>query len=330
MDHKFDISAHTVYLAKHGSQAYGTALPESDLDVKGFAVAPKSVVLGFLHQFEQAETKPEAGVPGTLDSVIYDIRKFCQLAAECNPNIIEVLFVDEGDLLEISAPGRLIRDNRDLFLSRKIRKTFSGYSFAQLKRIKTHRKWLLSPPTRKPERDDFGLGKVKITQDMLGAFDKVLATEVGEDLEIDPNVMQLVQSEKQYRTALQHWNQYQSWSKNRNEKRAELEAKFGYDTKHAMHLVRLLRMCGEILSGKGVLVKRPDAEELLDIRRGYWKYDDLIEWSETTDLVVQSLLPTSPLPEEPDSEKLNDLCIQAQEFFWRDPKTPKFVRKSSV
>ncbi|AEZ66297.1 hypothetical protein phiTE_131 [Pectobacterium phage phiTE] len=35
--------------------------------------------------------------------------------------------------------------------------------------------------------------------------------------------------------------------KNRNAARHELEEKFGYDTKHAMHLVRLLRMSQEIL-----------------------------------------------------------------------------------
>src|ERR1039458_5020213 len=35
-------------------------------------------------------------------------------------------------------------------------------------------------------------------------------------------------------------DQYNGWKAQRNPKRAELEAKFGYDTKHAMHLVRLM------------------------------------------------------------------------------------------
>jgi len=45
-----------------------------------------------------------------------------------------------------------------------------------------------------------------------------------------------------------------------------LEAKFGFDTKHAMHLIRLLRMAREILETGVVHVKRPDAEELSAIR----------------------------------------------------------------
>ncbi len=32
--------------------------------------------------------------------------------------------------------------------------TFSGYAVAQLKRIKTHRRWLIHPPTHKPTRQE--------------------------------------------------------------------------------------------------------------------------------------------------------------------------------
>jgi hypothetical protein len=48
--------------------------------------------------------------------------------------------------------------------------------------------------------------------------------------------------------------------------RTELVDKFGYDTKHAMHLVRLIRMAKEILIEGVVHVYRDDREELMDIR----------------------------------------------------------------
>lgn len=309
----FDVAAHTVFLATHGSHAYGTSLPESDVDVRGFAVAPKEVVLGFAQGFEQQVSS----VPN--DSIVYNVQKFCKLAADCNPNVIEVLFVDESNVLKITRSGSLLRDHRDLFLSKKARHTFAGYAVAQLKRIKTHRKWLLSPPDHKPERAEFGLGSMKITPDMMGAFDKLLSTETeGDEIEIDPNVMQYVQLEKQFRSATQHWNQYVAWKASRNEKRAVLEAQFGYDTKHAMHLVRLLRMCLELLAGKGVKVKRPDAEELLAIRRGVWSYDQLIEQAERGHEEIDRLYATSTLPDHPDMEKLNALCVEAQEIFWSE------------
>jgi len=306
----------TVYETVYGSRAYGTSTPESDLDVRGFAVAPKSHVLGFAYTFEQCERSipgdPEKGTLD-LDSVVYDIRKFCKLAADCNPNIIETLFVDESDIRVMTPAGRLIRDNRDLFISKKARHTFSGYAIAQLKRIRTHKGYLINPPTHKPTREEFGLGHDgKITPDMMGAFDKLV--EGG--TEVHPNVMELVSKEKLYNAAATRWSQYEGWKVNRNEKRSEMERLYGYDTKHGMHLIRLLRMCREILEGKGVIVKRPDADELMAIRRGEWSYEKLVEFAEHEDAGMNVLYAESSLRKTPDVAKLNDLCVEAQELFW--------------
>jgi len=216
----FDIAKHTVFLARHGSHAYGTSLPTSDIDTKGFAVSPKNFVLGFAYSFEQhQQMEPE-------DKVVYDIRKFCNLAADCNPNIIEVLFVDDSDVLFQHPAGRLIRENRDLFLSKKARHTFSGYAVSQLKRIRTHRGYLLNPPDHKPTRKEYGLStEMKITPDMMGAFDKMAA----EGMAGDANVMDLVAKEKKYKAALDAWNSHERWKTDRNQKRAALEAQHGYD-----------------------------------------------------------------------------------------------------
>lgn len=316
----FDIDKHTVYLTTYGSHAYGTSTPESDVDVRGFAVAPKSHVQGFAYTFEQCERNDKNGHQG-LDSVVYDIRKFCNLAADCNPNIIETLFVDESDIRVLHPAGKLLRDNRDLFISKKARHTFSGYAIAQLKRIKTHRGYVLNPPTHKPTREEFGLSITeKISADMMGAYDKMENnTAVGIQAVVAPNVMELVFKERQYKAALDRWNQHENWKANRNPKRSQMERDFGYDGKHALHLVRLLRMCREILMGKGVIVKRPDAEELLAIRRGEWKYEDLIEWAEREDAEMQVLYTESTLRKTPDVGKLNDLCCEAQEMFWSNP-----------
>ena len=318
----FDIDEHTVYLTTYGSHAYGTSTPESDMDVRGFAVAPRSHVQGFAYTFEQCERNPRNGHPN-LDSVVYDIRKFCNLAADCNPNIIETLFVDESDIRVLHPAGKLLRDNRDLFISKKARHTFSGYAIAQLKRIRTHRGYVLNPPDHKPTREEFGLSITeKISADMMGAYDKMekeassVIIQGGSIPSASPNVMELVYKERQYKAALDRWNQHENWKINRNPKRSEMERTFGYDGKHAMHLVRLLRMCREILEGKGVIVKRPDAAELLGIRRGEWAYDDLIAWVDQEDKDMQNLYDKSSLRKTPDVKKLNDLCCEAQEMFW--------------
>ena len=155
----------TIYLVKHGSQAYGTSIPTSDLDIKGVAIPPAPYFLGSLHRFEQAESKDP-------DAVVFDIRKFVALTTDCNPNIIEILFVDDADVLIASRWSDMLREHRQMFLSKRAQYSFSGYAMAQLKRIKTHRRWLLEPPKKHPERIDFGLSEQhKVDRDSLAAVE---------------------------------------------------------------------------------------------------------------------------------------------------------------
>jgi hypothetical protein len=92
---------------------------------------------------------------------------------------------------------------------------------------------------------------------------------------------------------------------------AELEAKYGYDTKHGMHLVRLLKMGEEILSGQGVIVKRPDAMELLDIRAGMMSYDALLEYAGALEEKVKEAARKTTLPWGPDSVKIDAVLVEA-------------------
>lgn len=124
----------TIYLCRSGSHAYGTNIETSDEDYRGVAIAPLSNYLGVVDKFEQFESK-------TPDVVVYDLRKFITLASQANPNILELLFVDNSDTLVTTDPrcrligGELLK-MRDLFVTKRARITFAGYATSQLKKIK--------------------------------------------------------------------------------------------------------------------------------------------------------------------------------------------------
>lgn len=342
----------TVLLVRHGSHAYGTNTPASDEDFKGIAIPPKEYFLGSANRFEQAELKAP-----NPDAVIYDIRKFFVLAADCNPNIIEVLHTDASDHFVVDKIGEKILENKDNFLSKKIKFTFSGYAVAQLKRIKTHRRWLVNPPQSPPTRAEMGLpDKTLIPQDQLTAaeaeirkeldkyqFDFLEHSSEGEKVQLkslisnmmaelkitsdtewfsaarrvglDDNFIYLMQKEREYAGKKREWDQFKNWERTRNKDRASLEAKYGYDTKHGYHLVRLIRMCREILTTGKVIVKRPDFEELLAIRNGAWDCDYLIEWADQQDKELDELYKTcNVLPKMPDRDYLDKLGIELVEM----------------
>lgn len=301
------LQGRTIFITIHGSIAYGLNTPESDLDIKGIAIPPVEYFLGYLQKFEQATWKEP-------DATIYDIRKFFQLASDCNPNIIEMLWTDEKDHLFVHPLGAYLLERREMFLSRKAKYTFSGYAIAQLKRIKTHRKWLLNPPLIKPTRESFQLPETSLlSADILGAITATLKKDASRIVEYPAHIMTLYHEERAYHNAMTEWVQYQNWKTTRNPKRAALEAAYGYDAKHASHLVRLMRMCREILTTGQVIVKRPDRDEILAIKQGAWSYDQLLEWAERQDSELTELEKTSPLRKEPDRYALNGMCCHMVE-----------------
>jgi predicted nucleotidyltransferase len=295
-----------IYETVHGSHAYNLATPSSDLDKKGVIVGPPAWYMGFRGGPEQIEESP--------DHVRFEIRKFMRLAAGANPTLIEVLWTDPKDHLLVTPPGARLLAARALFLSRRVKDSFAGYALAQLKRIKTHRRWLLSPPKEEPTRSSFGLPQeLLIPRDQMGAAEALIERGDLEQADVSPNFLAALAIEKRYRSARREWEQYRGWLRERNPARAELEARFGYDTKHAMHLVRLLRMAVEIAEAGEVRVRREDREELLGIKGGSMSYDDLVAYAEKLGEDVKAAADRSPLPEAPDEGALDALCVSIVE-----------------
>ena len=290
-----------IYETVHGSQAYGLATPASDVDLKGVLVGPAAWYHGYLGGPEQVEL--------TGDHVRYELRKYFRLAAAANPTVLELLWTPQECHVHITPAGERLLAAREQFLSLRVKDSFSGYAMSQLGRIKTHRKWVMNPPQKEPQRVDFGLPeRAQISRDQLGAVEAMLADRRLEPVDLSTNFLDILERERRYRTARKEWDSFLSWQRTRNPRRSELEAKFGYDTKHALHLIRLLRMGLEIVATGRVLVRRDDRDELLGIKAGALSYDELMARAETLGQQVHAAAATSPLPAAPNDAALDTLC----------------------
>jgi predicted nucleotidyltransferase len=292
-----------IFMTLAGSHMYGMSTPQSDIDKRGVCIPPRNVVMGFFGGFEQQDYSNE-------DTVVYGLTKFMKLASDCNPNIIELLFAPEDAIIMQHPIWDKLLERREEFLSSKTYHTFTGYALSQLKRIRTHRAWLLNPPDHKPTRAEYGLTEA-------GAGVRELAKGI-DMAEISKDAMKVIEREKQYKAASTTWTQFQTWKKHRNPKRAGLEAQHGYDTKHASHLVRLLRMGKEILTKGTLTVRRPDAGELLAIRRGIWSYDELMSNVEPLQEELRSIYEnkTYVVPDKVNKQKISDFCVELHEDYW--------------
>jgi hypothetical protein len=113
-----------------GSHAYGLARPDSDEDRKGVFVADALDLLG-LHP------PKETVVHTDPDYEFHELGKFCRLALNCNPTVLEQLWLgDEGRYEVLGMEGASLLNARSAFLSRRrVKSAFGGYAMAQIQRL---------------------------------------------------------------------------------------------------------------------------------------------------------------------------------------------------
>jgi predicted nucleotidyltransferase len=357
---RIEVEQRAIFIGLAGSHGYGLNRPSSDYDYRGVFIAPKRYYLGF-DRIEQKDAGwDEPGIfpflDGNKDTVIYELRKIIQLLAGANPNVLELLWLNEYPVL--TKVGQHLINHKQLFLSKKVKHTYSGYAFAQIKKMESHRKWLLHPPQNKPLACDFGIEEeATLSKDELNAFLEYLYllirgriefleeaeqlyqlltadidfkgvlkqyTLPDETLEYTQNLtnsrkdfIRLLKKSQSYQVALREWKAYLSWQENRNPARAEMEKKSGFDLKHGMHCIRLLRSGVDILRTGEVIVDRRiagDAEDLRAILNGEYSYEQVMKMAEDLVAQMESVYQKSTLPHKPDLEQINELCMELVEM----------------
>ncbi len=301
-----EIEGGMILFCTSGSHAYGLNTEASDRDYKGICIAPRRFYVS-LDEFEQKdkgwdeESDPNSKFPqlDESDTVVYEVRRYLRLLLSQNPNILEMLWQEPQDYIFISPLGQILVDNRHRLISRKIAGTFVQYARAQIKKMETHRKWLLDPPVKKPEWEDYGVETPFLTHTQIEAFIEYLYLLVKDRIEYyqeakelygiihdrvdwksvlkqsvlpeecfdmtqkitraNDEYMTLLRVSQRYRSDLKRWSNYQDWLKNRNVKRSEIERQCGYDGKNASHCVRLMHMAIEGLRTGEIIVNRKKA-----------------------------------------------------------------------
>ncbi|HMT01692.1 MAG TPA: nucleotidyltransferase domain-containing protein [Burkholderiales bacterium] len=115
-----------------------------------------------------------------------------------------------------------------------------------------------------------------------------------------------------YSTHCKDFREYQQWLIDRNPLRYADNAKVGndFDSKNMSHCIRLLNTSIDLLSDKGLILKRPEKDYLISIRNGEVSYETIINEAETKMELLNSLYETTTLPREVDSKYISDLLLQ--------------------
>lgn len=125
-------------------------------------------------------------------------------------------------------------------------------------------------------------------------------------------------NEDGYSMHCREYKEYQEWLENRNTQRYVDIANHeqAIDGKNMMHTRRLLDMAKEIAQGKGINVRRPDAEFLISIRQGKIDLQTLLDHADAEIDEIDRLFLESDLPDKVDMHFVDRLLVRLRKQFY--------------
>lgn len=310
---------------RSGSHLYGTNTPESDEDFVGIFMPPeeyvyglKSVVgevdLGIVSKREDGKNDKDA-----VDRKLYEFRKFIKLAAGNNPNIIEILYVNDENIIYENEFGALLREVRGLFLSKLCVPKFIGYASSQ------KHKMIIRRDHFNELRDGYNLLYNVDDKLTLGqVYDRHCAQHTsapGEDsiFHKKQTGVHLHVGDLCFEPGL-YVKKVRKKLKERLDKatnRSELVLKHGYDTKFASHLIRLLQEGLDILCNEELVFPLPNAKEILAIKQGSMSVKEVLEYAEELEAQMDEAKEHSKLPDKPDYKAIENFTMNQMKQFLR-------------
>ena len=133
-----------------GSHLYGTNVETSDVDFGGVYIVDNETLMG-LREYYEPQISDEKH-----DTTYYELGRWVELLMKANPNALESLFApDEFIIGDIHPAVQLIRDNRDLFVTKECFNSLYGYGKSQISKARGLNKKCVQPVLERKEVLDF-------------------------------------------------------------------------------------------------------------------------------------------------------------------------------
>ena len=290
-----------LFLTQTGSKLYGTDTPTSDDDYVGVFLAKPEYYLGFKEVREidaSIKDKDESGknTENAVDIKIYELKTFLKLAADSNPNIVELLFT-KG--IFNSAEFTFFQSNWDWFINERARHSFTGYARQQMKKgvMKAQNFSNLKRLKEVLEKEDPNevLAVVVNKYSFLKGWDKGKTIQIN-NLTFQKNLF--------VKKVLSQINEKLETSSHRQ----KIWEEHGYDTKFFMHLFRLIDEGKTLLKGKPLVFPLKKRRFLIDICKGFYALEDLQAMAEDEFKEIENM--KSVLPKKAKWNKIENYLIE--------------------
>jgi len=98
--------------------------------------------------------------------------------------------------------------------------------------------------------------------------------------------------------------------------RPEYIGLFGYDTKAAMHCLRLYLECIDLMENSTITLPRPEREYLIEVRSGAWPLERFLEEANALHARAVRATASSSLPDSVDKAQISKIVTEAHLMQW--------------
>jgi predicted nucleotidyltransferase len=292
-----------------GSHLYGTNTPTSDLDYSGIFLPTKEFVFGFQRVEEvdlSVKDKNEAGknTQNAVDRKLYEFRKFVKLAMDNNPNIIEQLFVNEPNIVYINEAGRALLAQRLRFPHRGLLQKFKGYAFSQKHKMVIRTDKFHELDNAFNYLKDYAEQKELLIEFKEKSLPFMRFTKefcVIGDLNLQKGIF--------VKKAVSMIEERLSKVGNRK----CLITKYGFDTKFASNLIRLLLEGKELVSDGEIKFPLSYKDTIFAIKQGEWTIKEVLDYADQLEAEIDIAAEKSELPQKPRFDEIEKFTINLLE-----------------
>jgi hypothetical protein len=337
-----------IYKTMVGSQAYGTATPTSDQDFKGVFIQNADDILTFnyLEQFEVSKDECYYEVRRflqLLQSANPTVLEMLYMPQECiiEQSLLFGLIVEQrhhfftkkcmhsfgGYAIAQIKKAKGLDKKMNWEKARVTRKTPLDFCYVYENGKTLSLERFLD--REKLNQEHCGLVKLEHFRDCYALYHsqsahyKGIISENSNEVKLssvakgEQPITIMYFNKEGYSTHCKDYNEYIEWLENRNTQRyVDIKGhNQQIDGKNLLHCRRLLDMALEIATEKTIKVRRPNADYLLQIRRGEVDLETIIEEAEKDIERLEKIYASSDLPEEVDKEFVNDLLLKIRKEY---------------
>jgi hypothetical protein len=316
-----------------GSHLYGTARPSSDRDYEGIFIEPPEYVIGS-KSIEEVDFSTKStskcsarNTPKDIDIKLYSLRNFFYLAQKNNPNKVEHFFIPERNIVYRNEHyWQQIKEAKELFLSLKIKHSFSGYAHSQKQKLLTKKKRLdelrefkvmlesgIAQTADTIRRSPTRLGTVmdRIGQQQFKFITRTVTLEGTPAIIVDDKEYNFgMEADAVLQQVTKRISQYGSRTKDLDDG--------GYDFKFASHLFRLYYEGLKLLKEGSITFPLEENKFLLAVKNGEYDLDYILKRADEFEPLLEIAYQESKLPHSPDQDGISKLQTAMYLEYWRE------------